>query len=66
MKVELTNEEIKGIIYAINRSDAKEIINKYNQNLEPTSKGLYSAEYKLNELLKKIHIEEAEDLNKGA
>ena len=55
MKVELSNDEIRGILYAIEQSEVKEIINRLDINLEPISKGLYSAEYKLNKLRTKIN-----------
>tara|TARA_R100001463_G_scaffold15386_2_gene40254 strand:- start:1549 stop:1728 length:180 start_codon:yes stop_codon:yes gene_type:complete len=59
MKIELSNDEIKGILYAIERSDAREILCKLNQNNTPASLGLYSAEYKLNKLRNKINKQEA-------
>jgi hypothetical protein len=55
MKVELSNDEIKGLLYAIEQSEAKEIINRLGINLDPISKGLYSAEYKLNKLRNKLN-----------
>jgi hypothetical protein len=54
MQVELSNDEIRGILYAIEQSEVKEIINRLGINLKPISKGLYSAEYKLNKLRTKI------------
>ncbi len=46
MKVELSNDEIRGILYAIEQSDAREILCNSNQNNTPVSLGLYSAEFK--------------------
>ena len=47
MKLELSNEEIKAILYAMEQSDVKEIISKRNAWNETISKGLLTAEYKL-------------------
>lgn len=54
MKVELSNDEIIGILYAIEQSDAREILFRLNQNNTPVSLGLYSAEYKLNKIRTKL------------
>ena len=55
MKVELSNDEIRGILYAIEQSDAREILFRLNQNNTPVSLGLYSAEYKLNKIRTKLN-----------
>ena len=55
MKVELSNDEIRGILYAIEQSEVKKIINRLGTNLEPISKGLYSAEFKLDKLRTKLN-----------
>lgn len=52
LTLELSNEEIKGILYAINTSDVKKQISKRNAWNEPISKGLISAEYKLRKITK--------------
>ena len=58
MKVELTSDEIKGILWAVQRSDVKEIIYKLNLGLSKEAKGLYSAEFKLDKLITKLNKEE--------
>lgn len=57
MKVELSNDEIRAILYTIERSDVKEIINKFTRNLEPNCLGLHSAVYKLNKIRTKLNEE---------
>ena len=52
LTLELSNEEIKAILYAIEQSDVKEIISKRYAWNEPISKGLISAEYKLRKITK--------------
>tara|TARA_R100000773_G_scaffold17822_1_gene16189 strand:- start:11920 stop:12099 length:180 start_codon:yes stop_codon:yes gene_type:complete len=58
MLVELSNDEIRGILYAIEKSEAKELISKLNLCNNSVSKGLYSAEYKLRKLRTKLNKEE--------
>ncbi len=55
MKVELSNDEIRGILYAIEQSEAKEIISRLNLNSHDVVKGLRSAEYKLNKIRTKLN-----------
>jgi len=55
MKLELSKDEIRGILYAIERSNAREILCNSNQNNTPVSLGLYSAEYKLNKIRTKLN-----------
>jgi DNA-binding MarR family transcriptional regulator len=55
MKVELSKDEIEGILYAIEQSEAKEIIRKLNLDSHDVSKGLHSAEYKLTQLRKNFY-----------
>ena len=52
--IELTYEEIRGLLYLINRSDAMEILSKTNQANTPISLGAISGKHKLEESLKEL------------
>jgi hypothetical protein len=54
ISIEFTYEELKGIMYSINRSDAMEVLSKTNQWYNPIAIGLISGKYKIEEAVKEL------------